>query len=66
MVLELNASDRTGHRLIIWDESDAMTSAAQAGLRRFIKNYPSNGHFIMICHYPEKLIPAFRSRCTLL
>lgn len=45
-------------------QSDAMTGAAQAALRRIMEQFTSNVRFILICNYPEKLIPALRSRCT--
>ncbi|GAA5931200.1 hypothetical protein JCM10213_000240 [Rhodosporidiobolus nylandii] len=53
-----------GFKLIILDEADQMTQAAQSALRRVIEQYTRNVRFCIICNYVNKIIPAVQSRCT--
>eukprot|EP00831_Metopus_contortus_P083476 TRINITY_DN9253_c0_g1_i1.p1 TRINITY_DN9253_c0_g1~~TRINITY_DN9253_c0_g1_i1.p1 ORF type:complete len:165 (-),score=19.89 TRINITY_DN9253_c0_g1_i1:30-524(-) len=53
-----------GMKLVILDECDSMTSAAQFALRRIIEQYTTTTRFCLSCNYVSKIIPAILSRCT--
>ncbi|XP_014258872.1 replication factor C subunit 5 [Cimex lectularius] len=55
---------KSGYKLIILDEADAMTNDAQNALRRIIEKFTENVRFCLICNYLGKIIPALQSRCT--
>lgn len=53
-----------GFKLVILDETDAMTYDAQKILRQVIEKYSPNARFCLICNYVSKIIHALQSRCT--
>ncbi|KAK9429031.1 P-loop containing nucleoside triphosphate hydrolase protein [Lipomyces doorenjongii] len=53
-----------GFKLIILDEADAMTNAAQNALRRIMEKYTTHTRFCILANYIHKLTPAIQSRCT--
>ncbi|BAM42199.1 replication factor C subunit [Theileria orientalis strain Shintoku] len=55
---------RTTLKLIILDEADQMTNAAQNALRRIMEIYSNNVRFCLICNFMNKIIPPIQSRCT--
>jgi DNA polymerase III delta prime subunit len=50
-------------RIVLMDEADGLTNAAQAALRTLMETYASNALFILTCNYVSKILPAIQSRC---
>lgn len=53
-----------GRKVIIVDEADNLTSAAQLAFRGVIEELSINCSFIFTCNYRNKIIEAIHSRCA--
>lgn len=51
-----------GPKVVVLDEADSLSEAAQKAFRGMIEEFSSNCRFILTCNYPNRIIEPIRSR----
>lgn len=60
------SSLKSHYKLIILDECDNLSSAAQAAIRGTVEQFHKVARFIFTCNYPEKLLDPIKSRLEII
>ena len=53
------------HKVVLLDEADSMTEAAQQAMRRIMEKYSGTTRFVFACNMSDKVIDPIQSRCAI-